>query len=262
MARIRTIKPEFFTSEDIVSMSPLARLFYVSLWCESDREGRLEWKPRTFKLRYLPGDDVDIVDLAQELIENGLITLYEVGGKTYAQIPTFTEHQVINNRESESKIPALVTARIDASTTRESGVKAEGKGRERKGMEGMEQREEEPSPPAAQPVALPKKSKSKPASLPVSDLVAHGVDALVAEEFLALREKKRAPLSQIALDGIKREAEAVGWTLDQTLRKCVERGWQGFEAGWVTDKKTTGASRHGNFAKQDYRAGVAADGSF
>ena len=57
MARIRTIKPEFFTSEDIVGMTPLARLFYVALWCESDREGRLEWKPNTFKLRYLPGVD-------------------------------------------------------------------------------------------------------------------------------------------------------------------------------------------------------------
>lgn len=44
MARIRTIKPEFFTSEDIVSLSPLARLFYVSLWCEADREGRLDWR--------------------------------------------------------------------------------------------------------------------------------------------------------------------------------------------------------------------------
>ena len=45
MSRIRSIKPEFFTSEDIVSMTPLARLFYVSLWCEADREGRLDWKP-------------------------------------------------------------------------------------------------------------------------------------------------------------------------------------------------------------------------
>ena len=60
MARIRTIKPEFFTSEDIVSLSPLARLLYVALWCEADKEGRLVWKPLTFKLRYLPADDCDI----------------------------------------------------------------------------------------------------------------------------------------------------------------------------------------------------------
>ena len=105
MARIRTIKPEFFTSEDIVSMSPLARLFYVSLWCESDRMGRLEWKPGTFKMRYLPGDNCDVAELAKELIANGLIILYSVDGKNYAEIPTFTEHQVINNREADSSIP-------------------------------------------------------------------------------------------------------------------------------------------------------------
>lgn len=133
MARIRTIKPEFFTSEDIVSMTPLARLFYVSLWCESDRMGRLEWKPGTFKMRYLPGDNCDVSELAQELISKGLIVLYQANGKTYAEIPTFTEHQVINNRESDSTIPQRV---INASSTRAPRVKAEGKGRE--GKEGKE----------------------------------------------------------------------------------------------------------------------------
>ncbi|MBQ5963166.1 hypothetical protein [Massilia sp. ZL223] len=133
MARIRTIKPEFFTSEDIFGLTPLARLFYVSLWCESDREGRLEWKLGTLKARYLPADNCDITALADELIAKELIVLYEVDGKKYAHIPTFTEHQVINNREAPSKIPARVP---HASTTRESVVEAEGKGKEGKGKEG------------------------------------------------------------------------------------------------------------------------------
>lgn len=124
MARIRTIKPEFFTSEDITSLTPLARLFYVSLWCESDRSGRLEWKPGTFKMRYFPGDNCDISAMAEELVAMGLIILYEADGKKYAEIPTFEEHQVINNREAQSIIPARVKA---ASTTREPRVKAEGK---------------------------------------------------------------------------------------------------------------------------------------
>ena len=131
MARIRTIKPEFFTSEDIVSVSPLARLFYVSLWCEADREGRLEWKPGTFKMRYLPGDACDVAALAEELTGRGLIQLYEVDGKRYALIPTFKKHQVINNRESDSDLPAPVST---TSGTRASRVKAEGK-EGRKGKE-------------------------------------------------------------------------------------------------------------------------------
>lgn len=137
MARIRTIKPEFFTSEDIVCMSPLARLFYVSLWCESDREGRLEWKPVTFKMRYLPGDQCDVNELAKELIERGLIVLYMAEGKQYAEIPTFTEHQVINNREASSTLPARDK---HAKPTRAARVKAEGK--EGKGKEGKEGKED------------------------------------------------------------------------------------------------------------------------
>jgi hypothetical protein len=133
MARIRTIKPEFFTSEDIVTMSPLARLLYVALWCESDREGRMEWKPVTFKMRYLPGDECDLSTLAGELIAKGLIVLYEADGKKYAEIPTFTEHQVINNREASSTLPSRDK---HAKPTRATRVKAEGK--EGKGKEGKE----------------------------------------------------------------------------------------------------------------------------
>ena len=132
MARIRTIKPEFFTSADIVELTPLARLFYIALWCESDREGRLNWNLKTLKMRYLPGDDCDIGALAGELEASKLIKIYTIDDKQYAEIPSFHQHQVINNRESDSIIPVF----FDVSVTRESGVKAEGKeGREGKGKE-------------------------------------------------------------------------------------------------------------------------------
>lgn len=102
MARIRTIKPEFFTSEDIVSLSPLARLLYIALWCEADKEGRLVWKPLTFKLRYMPGDDCNINELCAEVLERGLVKLY---GQGLAYIPSFAAHQHINPRESASQLP-------------------------------------------------------------------------------------------------------------------------------------------------------------
>lgn len=103
MARIRTIKPEFFTSEDIVALSPLARLLYIALWCEADKEGRLPWKPMTFKLRYLPGDACDVAALCDELLARGLIVLY---GDALAYIPQFRAHQHINPREAESRYPS------------------------------------------------------------------------------------------------------------------------------------------------------------
>jgi hypothetical protein len=143
MARIRTIKPEFFTSESIVSLEPLARLLFIGLWCEADREGRLAWKLNNLKMRYLPVDDADINRLADSLLDSGLIIIYSVDDKEYCQVVGFSEHQVINNRERDSVLPSF----FDASTTRESGVQAEGR-KEGKGKEGKERKEGE-SPPAA-----------------------------------------------------------------------------------------------------------------
>ena len=133
MARIRTIKPEFFTSEDIVNLSPLARLLYIALWCEADKEGRIEWKPMTFKLRYLPGDSTDINALCKEILDQGLVILY---GTKFAYIPQFSRHQHINPRESDSKLPDPLE--IDASGTRGARDDDAQGGREGKGKEGKE----------------------------------------------------------------------------------------------------------------------------
>lgn len=153
MARIRTIKPEFFTSEDIVSLSPLARLFYVSLWCEADREGRMDWKLGTLKMRYFPGDNCDVQCLANELIDGGLVIVYEVDGKQYAEIPSFKTHQIINNRESDSTRPP----RVKHASKR---VKAEGKeGREGKGKEGDSAEPQSDSTPAIVSIPLVDKTE-------------------------------------------------------------------------------------------------------
>lgn len=72
--------------------------------------------------------------------------------------------------------------------------------------------------------------------LDAGDLQARDVPADVAAEFLALRKRKRAPLTALALAGIQREAGKAGWTLGDVLRTCVERGWQGFNAAWVQDR--------------------------
>ena len=133
MARIRTIKPEFFTSEDIVELEPLARLLYIALWCEADKEGRFSWKPKTFKMRYFPGDDCNIDALCDALVTRGLVCLY---GDSFAYVPSFKDHQHINPREKDSVIPGpdeYIDARVsDASVT----VKARAGRKE--GREGKE----------------------------------------------------------------------------------------------------------------------------
>lgn len=129
MSRIRTIKPEFFTSEDIVSLTPLARLFYVSLWCEADREGRFEWKPKTLKMRYLPADDCDVSLLCDELVNAGMVELYEVDGRVYAVIPGFTRHARVSFLRWFGNFGGLFAV-VDDLVTRESGRKEGKEGKE------------------------------------------------------------------------------------------------------------------------------------
>ena len=117
MVLFRSYSRDFFGDEDIVSMSPLARLLFLATMMEADREGRLVWKPKTLKLRYLPGDTCDIDAIAGELITAGLIQTYDVDRVTYAFIPSFSKRQVINNREAASVLP---DAAIDASATRDA----------------------------------------------------------------------------------------------------------------------------------------------
>ena len=131
MARIRTIKPDFFTSADIVALSPLARLLYIGLWCEADREGRMGWNTVTFKLRYLPADACDIDALCEELTRKGLVKLY---GDGLAYIPKFTEHQHVNPRESVSTLPE--PEQKPRVATRPSRVSDTQGGKGRKGKEG------------------------------------------------------------------------------------------------------------------------------
>lgn len=77
----------------------------------------------------------------------------------------------------------------------------------------------------------------------------------VWDDFLAIRKAKRAPLTNTALDAIKREAAKAGWTLNEALAESVARGWQGFKADWVKetnngkDNRTGGTDRRSSLAR-------------
>lgn len=106
MARIRTIKHEFFYSEQVTSVSAFARLFFIGLWTVADREGRLQWAPRKLKAQIFPYDDVEVYRLAEELTAAGLMHIYEINGETFAWIPGFTKHQRPHPKEPATTIPA------------------------------------------------------------------------------------------------------------------------------------------------------------
>ena len=129
MARIRSIKPEFWTDEKVVALQPLARLLFVGLWNFVDDYGRGEYSPVRIKMQILPADSADIRELLAEISGAGLVTIYTIGGKDYFQVVNFSKHQKIDKR-TQSKYPSP-----PKSPDKSPEITLEGKGKEGKGKE-------------------------------------------------------------------------------------------------------------------------------
>lgn len=104
MARIRTIKPEFWTDEAISSCSIPARLMFVGTWNFADDEGNLEKSFVQLKAKIFPIDSIDVRPLMAELLTHGLLIEYSLNGKNYLHIKGFSKHQLIN-RPSAPQCP-------------------------------------------------------------------------------------------------------------------------------------------------------------
>lgn len=66
----------------------------------------------------------------------------------------------------------------------------------------------------------------------LQSLIDAGVDRQIAEEYMQVRKVKRATNTLTAYRGLEREAKKAGICLNDAIRICVERSWQGFKAEW------------------------------
>lgn len=89
MPKIRGVKPEYWTDEDVVELSIPARLLFIGLWNHACDNGHLQDKPKQIKMRVLPGDDVAIEDLIREIEDKGCIERAD----GWITIPNLTRHQ-------------------------------------------------------------------------------------------------------------------------------------------------------------------------
>lgn len=89
------------------------------------------------------------------------------------------------------------------------------------------------------------KPHAKRASLAKPDDVSETVWA----DFLATRKAKRSLLTETALQGIRREADKIGFTLEEALQMSCARGWQSFKADWV---KQSGQANKSSGAMASY----------
>lgn len=140
MARIRTIKPDFWTDETLGECSPTARLLFVGTWNLADDHGNLERSSRQLKAQLFPYDNFDCEPYVVELLHVGCLLEYEVDGKKYLHIKGFDRHQKVEKKssprhplyEDSLRTHRLLTEPSPSSSGSSSSLR---KGREGKGME-------------------------------------------------------------------------------------------------------------------------------
>lgn len=94
MPKIRGIKPEFWTDENVVELSLPARLLFIGLWNYACDNGHVQDKSKQLKMRILPTDDVNCADLLREIATQGLIERAD----GWITIPNLTAHQKPHKR--------------------------------------------------------------------------------------------------------------------------------------------------------------------
>lgn len=108
MARIRSVKPQFFGSLDIAALPISTRLTYIGLWCYADDKGRGIDDARLIKAEVWPLDgaySLKKVEKDMELLAaGGQVERYEVNGRRFFRVRSWHTHQH-PNRPQPSRLP-------------------------------------------------------------------------------------------------------------------------------------------------------------
>lgn len=109
MARIRTVKPEYWDSPGIETLHPYWRCLYVAMWNWADDSGRGKAEARELMGFAFPRDeDMTVSEFRFGMSEVARVfgvKFYRVAGRAFFEIPSWSRHQKIDKR-SASRHPA------------------------------------------------------------------------------------------------------------------------------------------------------------
>jgi len=112
MARIRTIKPEFWEDEKIASLPIPCRLFYIGTWNLADDLGVIRANPAILKSKIFPYDDdlrvSEVKKWLDALIKARMLVPIIHQEESYYVIRTFGSHQKIDKRYGKPLIEEAV----------------------------------------------------------------------------------------------------------------------------------------------------------
>ncbi len=108
MSRIRTVKPEFWTSEQVAECSPIARLAFVGMWNFCDDRGIHPASAKRLKMEVFPSDPItegEIQSMVEELERAKLLYFYLADDKGYWQVTGWAKHQKIDKPTYRHPVP-------------------------------------------------------------------------------------------------------------------------------------------------------------
>ena len=108
MARIRTIKPEFWEDEKVGKLPIPCRLFFVGCWNFADDFGVIKGNPALLKSQIFPYDEnlrvSEIKKWIDSLVDARMLVPIIHEEESYYIIRTFRSHQVLDKRYDKSYI--------------------------------------------------------------------------------------------------------------------------------------------------------------
>ncbi len=133
MARIRTIKPDFWEDEKLGRLEDLDRLNFLGLISMADDEGRgrgsAEWLCNRLHPYSVNGHVALMEGSLSRLEAANVVRFYEVDGQHFYQLRNFNRHQKIN-RPSESRFPPIPKHSMNPHGVLNDGSPTEGSLRE------------------------------------------------------------------------------------------------------------------------------------
>ena len=256
MSRIRTIKPEFWISEQVMSCSHSARLLFIGLWNFCDDGGIHAANIRKLKAEVFPGDEATLIDVdgwMKELIKQRLVVEFTAqynGESCNFWFVTGWKHQRID--KPYLKYPPYQAQQASAITPRPfddhsqnvpriveeySAQGVEGKGVEGKGVEEEAAQAPFASPPmpivapviatkatdTAKPIKAPKTPKPLKTPMPADWTPAETTYALLKKHGIE-RPFAESCLDEFRLYWQERGESRPGW--ESTFVNNVKRQWE------------------------------------
>ena len=239
----RLIREDMLDSERVLALPIEARWLFVTIMLSADDLGIFE--ATAFKIARRSDLRRETVDqLLGMLRDADLVRLYEADGKRFGFIPRFRQRIQIKFIKRPLPPPEMLADDDDASNKIKALASKTTVGqRMDNGYATDGQQQEAKAKAKAKAEAIPRtpytESKKTRKGAFASDVMKPPeVSDATWASWVVLRKAKRAPISESAIAGLRREAAKAQMSLDAVLEECCLRGWTGFRADWMARRMT------------------------